>query len=290
MAGGKIVRKLQLFTLHARTEAGPIDYLGLFNFVGGLGPTERARIVGGRMIALGPVRIEGNMVWLHAYEGDIKTDPMFLNVSSGEEHPGKLEPNDVLVQKTHVVIDTESRNVIVEFNGRGAKAHDIAELLQTIGSASPECQGLVLDFNPKVGEDFIREIERFGRIRVAELKLSRPNFDWTDHRNHLTDIASQSNGHVIDVSVYAARHESLAKNGGMVRYIKTLVRDPLSIFKGASVTGVREHEDAETSVSLARFIEHRNVRVRRAASGHVVDADIEGEMLEYLESVPPVGE
>jgi hypothetical protein len=178
----------------------------------------------------------------------------------------------------------------VEFNGRGAKAHDIAELLQTIGSAAPGNHGLQLDFNPKAGDDFIREIERFGRIRVAALKLSRPNFNWTDHRSHLTDIADQSNGHVIDVSVFAARDQSLEQNRGMVRYIKTLVRDPLSMFKGASVTGVRTNEDAETSVSLSRFIEHRNVKVRRAASGHVVDADIEEEMLEYLESVPPVGQ
>jgi hypothetical protein len=290
MPSGKIVRKLQLFSLHARTEAGPVDYQTLFTFVGGLGPTERARIVGGRMVALAPLRIEGNRVWLHAYEGDIKTDPMFLNIFSGQEHPGKLEPNDVLVQKTHVVIDMGSRNIIVEFNGRGAKAHDIAELLQTIGLAAPEYQGLEVDFNPKAGEDFIREIERFGRIRIAALKLSRPNFNWTDHRSHLTDLADQSNGHVIDVSVFAARDESLEQNRGMVRYIKTLVRDRLSMFKGASVTGVRTNENAETTVSLARFIEHRNVKVRRAASGHVVDADIEEEMLDYLESVPPVGE
>jgi len=290
MPGGKIVRKLQLFSLHARTEAGPLDYQGLFNFMAGFGPAERARIVGGRMIALGSVRIEGDRVWLHAYEGDIKTDPLFLNVFSGQEHPGKLEPNDVLVQKTHVLIDTETRNVVVEFNGRGAKAHDIAELLQTIGLAAPGYRGLELDFNPKAGEGFIREIERFSRIRIAALKLSRPNFNWTDHRNHLTDMADQSNGHVIDVSVFAARDESLEQNHGIVRYIKTLVRDPLSMFKGASVTGVRTNENAETSVSLGRFIEHRNVKVRRTASGHVVDADIEEEMLHYLESVPPIGE
>ncbi len=278
-------KNLQAFSVHAHVESGAVDYGLLFARLANLQPNERARVVGGRMVAIPHMSIKGDLVTLWAYEGDINTDPLFLNAQSMQERQGKLSPGDVLVQKTHAVIDAKSRTAVIELNGRGAKAADIADLLEQVARAELADDTLALDLNPRVCEDFVHEINRFGRIRVASLKLSRPNVSWTDHKDHMTDLADESRGHFIDVTVFAERKESIDKNRGVVGFIKLLVREPLSIFRGAMVKGTRLGEKTETTITLARFIEHRKVRVGRNAAGHVVDAEIEAEMLAYLKSL-----
>ena len=282
-------KNLQAFSVHAHVGAGHVDYRDLFSRLARLDPTERARTVGDRMVAIPRMDYTGGVVTLWAYEGDVNTDPLFLNAQSMQEHPGKLQPGDVLVQKTHAVIDVDARTAVIEFNGRGAKAAEIAELLQQVGRTETDDDALTIDLNPRVCDDFIREIDRFARVRVASLKLSRPNFNWTDHKNHLTDMADQSDARAIAVTVFAERKQSLEKNGGIVRFIKVLVRAPLSIFRGATVTGMRAGENAETTITLARFIEHRKVRVRRNAAGHVLDADIEEKMMGFLRTLTGPG-
>jgi len=278
-------KTLQAFSVHAHAGAGAVDYGDLFLRLARLDPIERVRTVGGRMVAIPHMNLQGDVVNLWAYEGDIHTDPLFLNAQSMQEHPGKSQPGDVLVQKTHAMIGVNTRTAVIELNGRGAKAADIAELLQQVGRTELGDDAFTIDLNPRVCEDFIREIDRFQRVRMASLKLSRPNYNWTDHRDHLTDMADQSDARAIDVTVFAERKQSLEKDRGVIRFIKVLVRAPLSIFRGAAVTGVRAGEDAETTITLNRFIEHRKARVRRNAAGHVLDTDIEEEMLAFLESL-----
>jgi hypothetical protein len=68
-----VTKNLQAFSVHAHVEAGHVDYGDLFSRLAQLDPTERARTVGGRMVAIPHMDLSGGVVTLWAYEGDVKT-------------------------------------------------------------------------------------------------------------------------------------------------------------------------------------------------------------------------
>jgi hypothetical protein len=221
-------------------------------------------------------------VWLVAYEGDEGVNPLIFNTANATERVQRLRSGEVVAHKTHAMIDLASRQAIVEYNHRGAKAHDLATVLEEQARDALQDQSFVTELNPVADESFAEALGRFGRIRVASIRVARPNVDWTDHYNHLTEVARDSNARTMELSLTANRASSLSTAGGVVRFIRDLAHDTLSMFKGARITGTREGESAETTISLANHIEHQKVSVRMTESGHVDDMDIKQKIEAYL--------
>ena len=275
MPRGYTTRKLEVYKLHARTEPGAVDYRAFFQFLRSLSAEDRARELGGKLIAVPTFSLRESKVWLIAYEGTIGLNPLIFDATQARERIQRLRSGEIVAHKTHVLIDLSSRDAVIEYNHAGAKAGDIAWLIQEIASPNPTYSSLIVDLNPVVDEQFLEAIDRFGRIRLASLRVSRPNIDWTDH---------YSNAHTAEVILTASRGGTLSKTQGLVRFIKELVTESIAILKSAKLTGVRSGETAETTISLANHIEHQKVNVRVTSDGHVDDEDIKSKMESFLRS------
>lgn len=133
-------------------------------------------------------------------------------------------------------------------------------------------------------DSFLAALDRFGRIRLANMKVARPNFDWTDNYEGLNQVGADSNGRTVDLSVIAHRNDSLAKDRGIVQYIRDMIANKVTSLKGASVEGVRQGEQADTRISLANYVVHQKTSVKVDVNGHDVSEDIQRKLIAFVQS------
>ncbi|HSE19222.1 MAG TPA: hypothetical protein VLB46_19325 [Pyrinomonadaceae bacterium] len=282
-------RKLEVFAIHAHFGEGQqqaVNYRRLFQSISGTMARQRMVTVSSKSIAIPEFRKDQDLVILTCVEGE-EGNPLVFNFVNATERIEQLERGEKLATKTHCAIDIARREAVIEFNHRGAKAADVATALQDIGSRLTGWGDLEIELTPVIDQSFLQAINAFSRIRIATLKMVRPNPGWTDHVDNLTALASESQGHVIEVTVNAERAKSLNKRGGIMGFIRHMVGETLPSFKAAKVTGVREGEDAETTVTLANHIAHQRVIVELTVDGHVNDRDINNKIVRFLESRNP---
>jgi hypothetical protein len=282
MARGYTTRKLEVFALHARTSDGLIDYAALFKTISSMRPEDRQTQVGEKLVAIPNLDISRGVVWFIAYEGALGVNPLIFNAGQAKERIQKLRTGEIVAHKTHGMIHLQSREAIIEYNHRGAKAADVSHVLEELARRTKQFKTLALELNPVADVEFVKAIDRFERIRVASLRVARPNMDWTDHYNNLTAVASDSEARTVEVSLTANRGGSLSTRHGIVHFIRDLATQSLSMLKGARLVGVRKGESAETAISLSHHIEHQKINVKMTEDGHVDDDDIKGKMTKYL--------
>jgi hypothetical protein len=289
VARGYTTRKIEVWSIHAHVGAKdvkPVDYRRLFQTIAELPP--RTRVIAGedKLVALPRVDVDGNLVRLTAYEGSRGLNPIIFNTTSAEERVERLEAGEILATKTHGIVNLVTRDVLIEYNHQGAKAADIADVLERAVSSSAAWPQVKVELTPVVAETFIQDVNRFERIRVANARVVRPNVGWSDWEDELTKAADDSNAQSVQVEFNAPRGQSLSKTGGVVPFIKRLAR-PLTPLKSAAITGRRPGEAAETTISTANHIEHQRINVRLDGDGHVDDADIERRLSAYEETRRP---
>ncbi len=277
-------RKLEVFAIHAHIDKSQVDYQVLFKTIADIAAEDRQIDGDERLYAVPTFEIKDGIASFVCYEGERGLNPLIFNTSNAKERVEKLKRGEILATKTHGIIDIKNRIAIVEYNHRGAKAHDLAKVFEDCGRNSSKFPSLTIEFNPVVDEEFVKAIERFQRIRLASLRVAKPNINWSDHYHNLTEVAEDSDAQAMEVTFTASRGKTLSAKAGIVHFIKDLVRDKLSIIKSAKVLGTRENETAETAVSLAHHVEHQKVRVKLNDDGHVESDDIEKRMQGYLHS------
>jgi uncharacterized protein (DUF342 family) len=219
---------------------------------------------------------------LIAYEGPLGVSPLIFNAATEKERIATLEASAVVATRTHVLIDLNHREAVIEYNQRGAKAHDISEVLESAARAMKLGAQPAIELNAVADDSFLQAIDRFGVIKLANLRVAEPNVDWTDNYNHMTAVASDSNARVVELSVSAHRNDSLARDHGVMQYLRAMIADRLPALKGARVVGVRVGEEAQTTVSLANYIQHQKVVVQIDENGHIVSSDILKKMHAFL--------
>jgi hypothetical protein len=282
-------RKLEVFTVSAHYGASDnkaVNYQRLFQAVSETSRAQRAISVLGKSVALPEFRVDENIVVLTAYEGE-EGNPLFFNFVNATERIEELPRGEKLATKTHGVINIATREAVVEYNQRGAKASDIAEAIQEIGRKLTGWTDLEVEFSPVVEQSFVQAINSFDRIREATVKMVRPNQDWTDHATYLTDLAKDSKAHLIEVTANAQRAQSLNQSKGIIGFIKRIINAPKSSLKSAKVTGTRAGEEAETTVSTSNHIAHQRVNVEMTKDGLVSDPDINNRLVRFAEGRDP---
>jgi hypothetical protein len=293
MARGYTTRKLEVWSVHAfrgPKSDQPVDYEDFFERLADLSPEARVLSEEDKLVAIPRLDVVDQLVWLTAYEGSRGLNPLIFNTTSAQERIERLSAGEILATKTHAVINLKTRDTIIEYNHRGAKAADIERVLEAAGRAATGWDGLKVDLTPVVATSFVEEIDRFARIRVASARLVRPNVGWSDWEDKLTESADESGAQAVQVEYTAPRGESISKQSGVVPFIKRLSTARRSPLKGASVTGRRPDEAAETTVSSTNYIEHQRTAVRLDADGHVDDADIDRHLKEFEEARQPLGD
>jgi hypothetical protein len=198
-------RKLEVFSIHALKSNGQVDYKSLFKDFAEINDERRSVIVNEKLIAVPTVEVKGTTVLLVAYEGNVGQNPLIFNATNAEERTERLKRGEIVATRTHAVVDIESREVIVEYNHAGAKAGDLASVITNSLSESETWRGLNVELNPVADEEFVKAIEKFRRIRLASLRVARPNPGWTDHVNNLTEMAGESDAKDVEVALSANR-------------------------------------------------------------------------------------
>jgi hypothetical protein len=260
--------------MHAHRNEAEVDYDLFFSELSRAAPDDRVWATEERLVAIPNLELTGGKVYLVAYEGAPDERPVILNVASGQERDADVAVGEIVATKTHAVVDLRSREAIIEYNHRGAKAQDIAAVLGRAGRGILDLSGFWLEFNPKVEEGFVEAIEEFERIRVASMKLARPNSDWEEWRSTLSDVADESGAQHVAAEMSAGRGQSLEQNRGFVGFIKERVLDPVSGLKSAAVVGTRWNESSETKVTTTDHKTHQRVSVRLNEAGQVDETDM----------------
>lgn len=276
-------RKLYLHALHAHVGGEPLtDYSQLFRRLEERTVRQRSEQTSSRIVALRRLLVDERYVRLTAYEGPLGVSPLIFDLTTNEERIERLSLREVVATRTHAVIDLETRLAVVEYNHRGAKAGDIARLLEVTGRRISAYRRLTVELAPVPSPDFSKAVNEFDLIKIASLNMVRPNLNWVREKRHADAIAEESDAQRVVVSVFAGRGESLAKRRGLVSLIKRLGREPRPNLQDASVTGRRPGEQADTTVSLSRHLEHRVARVQLGDGGHPTTESVESRIDEFL--------
>lgn len=278
----RVSRKLELFTMHAH--GMPImDYSKIFKAFASLPRGRRISNVNGIYIGFPHViEIEGGY-FIQAMEGDPDALQLIFDLSTGEAKESNLGVEEIFGQATHFVIAPDSRSVAIEYVRRGAKAlllgPSIAEIIR---QNFPEYNKIQLEFLPKIERGFLEEINSFDRIRIASIRIKKPNASWTDHYSDLSDLMDSSDGDKASLDVRAGRGESLRKNDGIVKVIKDIAEDKYPYIEDAAVTGTRRDEGAETTVRSRSHVVHSRVVVEADNTGAAYDTSIRKKLLEFI--------
>ena len=219
------------------------------------------------------------------YEGPIGVNPLIFDLDRAETRTQLLEKDKFVAEATHVLVNPNLRRAVVEYVRRGAKADDICQVItEVLKRHNFELSDFEISFSPVVSEKFVKLIQQFLRIRAAEITVTRPNSGWTDHYTALSDLIESSDGDKADLGVRAARGRSLKKSTGVVKLISDVASEPHPYLRRASITGVRQGEEAETTLSTAKHITHSVARVSQDMNGRVSQQQILHHMDALLRS------
>lgn len=284
MARGYTTRNLQVFALHGHIGNSVANYSALLQAIKSVPTNERCIDNNNRIIAITKMIAENGIYSIVVYEGERGLKPIIFNSDNAEERIAHLRNREVVVSKTHAMIDPERREAIIEYNHRGAKAQHIAKAMEEIADRMPEYSGLDFELTPIADDSFTEAIGKFERIRLATLRVAKPNVSWTDEYNNVNELANESDATTIEVSLTAHRSGTLRRERGIVGMIKGIAAEVYANIKSAKIIGTRIGESAETSISLSHHIEHQHVNVRITANGHVDESDIIRKMQSFRES------
>lgn len=254
-----------------------------------MGATERIWENEDKAVAVPSFDRLDNLVRLTAYEGP-RGQPIIFDTGEATERIQPLEPDEIVATKTHVLIDIDRREAIIEYNHRGAKAIDIAIVLGVSARRNRGWESTFIDFSPKVDRSFVEGVDKFERIRVAGFRIARPNTDWTDWDNELARSALDSGAQSAQAEYTAPRGDSLAHNSGVIPFIRERAADGVAALKSAFVTGRRRGEAAETTITTGDHKEHQRVAVRLDPDQQVDEQDINRRLAEYHDARQATGE
>lgn len=255
----KRTMRFRLFSIQAHIGNDNPDYAQLFNQLAGL--RRMSRIAGNRVIAAGnPMLTNGgpsasNRLFLTVYSGDNEKNITWFDLKEQAEITSTAEEGRFVAKKTYVLIDPGMKRIALEAGKGHPSADDLAEFLEDQARKLAGFEKLDLTFSPVAVPKFAQQIERLQRIQAASVVIARPNPDWTDRLDQLTQTANDSNAKVVETSVRAGRNEGLAKDAGLVRYIKEWVTGAFPSLKNAKLKGNLEGSSAPIELKLTDYIE-----------------------------------
>src|SRR5688572_6079155 len=125
-------RLLQVFSLHIRQGQGVPDYSSVMRKIAQTAPPNRFLELGDKLVGIPRFEIKGKRAFLVAYTGEKGLLPLIFNSAQASERIGNLRQDEVLATRTHGLVNWQRRECIIEFNLHGAKANDIAIVLEHV--------------------------------------------------------------------------------------------------------------------------------------------------------------
>lgn len=254
--------RLEAYDIHGHNGSKEFDYVAFFRFIARLNSERRREQVADRIVAIPTFAESKGRFYFAAYAGSSDSAFLVLDLNEGSEEVRHLEAGKLLATRTIGVIDPNTRTAVIQYVHTGVRAPQVATLLEKLAhSESKDFAGATLEFALRAGEEFRKQIMALERIQSVSMTLTRPNKDWTDYAESLTEMASDSNAHNLALSASASRNNSLSKARGAVRLLRELINGTRrSILKSASVKGMGANEEL-IELKLNKQVENKQVLV-----------------------------
>jgi hypothetical protein len=255
-------RTISLYAIHGHTRSGTLDYREFFEWFSGLQPADTRYLVWEDLVFVRENR--SRLRDKHVFEfisGDPNEQPLFYDDVAGAVSRGDLPDDSWPARQTRVVVDPTSRIMAVEARRAGVSARNLERYFERLARDRGFAHGVSLTLAPLQTAGFTEELEQFTRIREATIVIRRPNFDWDDARDQITELAGESNGQTAETTVNAGRNQSLSKDDGIISIIKRHVRRPLTSIIRATIVGNKQGEEGEVHLSTGRHNKRRYVAV-----------------------------
>ncbi|MCT2281861.1 hypothetical protein M3G91_30120 [Micromonospora chalcea] len=189
-------------------------------------------------------------------------DPSFVyDEKTGSITPAPMREGTWLASLTRVSVVPEERLLLIENRRRGVSATNLERYFENIARIREFSTDMQMDLDPLPSPSLEREIEELARIREAALIVNRPNSDWDDAHDVISELADESGGQKAQVVVTAGRGESLSKTEGVVGIIRRHLRRPLSNLRSLRVVGRRFGESIDRTLTLEKHQVRRAVTV-----------------------------
>lgn len=262
----RIARSLVAYSIHGHVNPGGegeavVDYGALFESIERLGSESLRARVSGDVVAISRVeRTDGllAMLFVAGSEGELPLvyDPSTASAEEVDPGGGRFVVNGVWG-----FFDPEERYLVMEKRRPGVAIYQIERLLTGIARRAVGDKTAVLSLNPVPAPSFVREVQRFTRIREASITMRRPNHSWTDDAIELLAHVGDSNAAQVQVQLNADRGQSLSKSDGIVRDVMRVAQHPVGPLQNATVRGTFPDQEGERAVSLRRHIVTGTTRV-----------------------------
>ena len=279
----RVTRKFEAYAMHMHQDT-PAAYADIFRRLAEV-PRQRRQVkISDVVVVVGfpIVEADGQRYFIRAVEGG-DSAALVYNVETGRTRENILGDAEVLTEAAHFVVAPAKRRAAIEYVRRGPKAWLLGVAIEGILKTNyPELSDFNFEFTPIIGDNFISEINSFKRIRMAHIRVTKPNVGWTDHYTALSDLMEESGGDKGEIGVRAIDGKSLSRNAGVVKVIKDIVSDEQPYLDDASVTGTREGETAETTIRARKHIVHTRNTVQTDDAGVASPEDVRTKLVRFL--------
>ena len=271
-----------LFTIHGHLAAGNPNYAELFTVLTKQLPGY-SYVEGKKRIAVGAARLTGERLLVTIYAGDTDKSVLFFDLAEKAEFTTPNTPQRFQARKTHIIIDPRERLALIEAGRGRVSPEEIAEIIEKAAQKTDDYKTLEISLSPVAAKQFVQKIQSFQRIQLASVSIVRPNPDWTDNYDALSQYAGESGGAAIDATVRAKRGQGLSKDKGLVADIKKWVSDKLAAVSSAHIKG--DFGSGLTILNLRDYVETVTIPVEtRSDTGLPLESVVENKLTEYLNS------
>lgn len=279
--------RLEAFDMHGHFGGKPFDYQKFFQGLAQLNPKSRRDQVAKKIIAMPTLESDKGLFTFVAYEGQQGAPYLMFNLEDDKEELGRVPTGRVLATRTIGVIDPTRRLAVIQYVFGGVKASQIAILFEKLAETNNfGYRGAEFEFTIRAGESFRAQVAALDVVKFAELRVTRPNADWNDYDELLTDLGAESGASGIDISASAPREEGLSKTKGIVNLIKRLTSGAgTSIVQKAVLKGFRADDLAPSEVKLSRHSEAKTATVAKAPDGAPDTSGVQEQATEFLRAV-----
>lgn len=248
----RLTRVVKLHALHARTRLGPLDYEGFFQHISKLSAPETVvPITGDLIFAIERSSISSGTFVARIVAGSPDEVPLYFDYTTGQTETGSTPDGKWLAKVTRILVETnpDARALAIESSRTGVTSSRLEKYFARLAKQTGWAADLTVDLPPVPSPSLAEEIERFSRIREAAAIVTRPNYDWSDMKNKLSNLADESQGHTAEAVVRADRKKSLSKATGIVGLILASLYSANPSLKDFRVTGRQEGSEKEVTIN-----------------------------------------
>ncbi|WP_327030980.1 hypothetical protein OG989_16305 [Micromonospora sp. NBC_01740] len=248
----KQARQVKAFVMHGRTPRTLLNYDGFFRWLADLPtPATEAPVAQDQVLAVAASAIDGEFIHFRFVSGNPRGIPLLFNRQTGTTQQARTPENTWLAQPTRVSVIPKDRLIFIENRRRGVSSSSLERYF--FGVSQKNGYGAVdLDLDPLPAPSLEREILDLTRIKEASIVVNRPNTDWNDASDVLSELAGSSGGKDAAVVVHAPRGQSLSKSEGIINVIVSNIRRRLPNIRDMKVVGRRLGEPTDHTVSLEK--------------------------------------